>query len=120
MLELWEGDIRFQWAEVRAGEAAHPDPEPFDEQTAFEYLNYVRLLDGEAEVVIRLSRVRHAGDIGGYPGPSGDLFGVSLFIEGEIVPEPVSIVMLTYGVGCGLLRRRPVRRGSLLRLPERL
>ena len=107
VVEPYEGDIEFGRAAVNAGEATYPDPEPFDEQTGFDYLNYARLLDGQAEVEIWLNQVIHVGDMGAYPGPSGDLFGASLFIEGTIVPEPVSVVMLTYGVGCGLLRRRP-------------
>ena len=98
-LRLYEGDIRFGLAGVRAGEATYPDPEPFDEQTAFEYLNYGRLLDGQAEVQIRL--LRPGGGIlhTTIEYPFGDLFGASLFIEGAIVPEPVSAVMLICGAG---------------------
>ena len=64
-------------------------------------MNRSRLLDGEAEVAVWLNKAIYIGDMGaGFPGPSGDLFGASLFIEGTIVPEPVSAVMLICGAGC--------------------
>ena len=112
VLRFYEGDITFGEAQVRAGEATYPNPEPFDEQMAFDYVFYGRLLDGQAEVKVQLYRTAHIGDTT-YEFSSGEISAASLFIEGEIVPEPVSIVMLIYGVGCGLLRRRPVRRGAV-------
>ena len=54
LLEPYEGDIVFGSALVRAGKATYPDPEPFDEQTGFDYLDLSRLLDGQGEVKIRL------------------------------------------------------------------
>ena len=98
VLRLYEGDIEFGRALNLAGEATYPDPEAFDEQTVFEYLNYSRLLDGQAEVEIRLHLGTHIGDIP-YEGPSGDILAATLFIEGTIVPEPVTTVMLICGAG---------------------
>ena len=111
----------FGEAHVTAGKAMYPDPEPFSEQTAFDYLEIQHLLDGQAKVEVRLRLSPRWAVVTTEEFPSGEMLSATLVIEGAIVvPEPVSIVMLTYGVGCGLLRRRPVRRGSLLRLPERL
>lgn len=95
----------FAQATVLGGEATHPAPEPFEEQTAFAYLDYSDVLDGQAYLEIRLTRTP-AWEYTTLEYPSGDLFAGKLCINGVVVAEPASVIMLLWAATYGLRRRR--------------
>ena len=110
MVDLYDGDIAFGMARVVGGKATYSYPEAFSEETGFEYLNYVRLLDGQARIEIRLLSQNDLG-LATLEYPFGDLFGASLFIEGQIVPEPTVVLILLGGTIWMRARRSRMGRG---------
>lgn len=86
----------FSRASVRGGVATYPDPEPFDLSSAFTDEDWTLLLDGQSSIQIWFGDTPHAGS-GGTEG-TGTLNSATLVIEGTVVPEPASILLLLGGV----------------------
>ena len=107
LYEVPSGEM-FGQGYVRGGEATYPAPEPFDVVTEMMAYDWSELLDGIAEIEIGLFRSPQFEPIT-LEYPFGDIFAASLFIEGQIVPEP-TVVLILLG-GTIWMRARRSRKG---------
>lgn len=86
----------FSQASVRGGVATYPDPEPFSLPSTFTDEDWTLLLDGQSSIQIWFGDTPHAGS--GGAGGSGTLNQSKLIVEGVVVPEPTTVLLLSCGL----------------------
>ncbi len=93
----------FSRAYVMGGVDSYPDAKPFDLDSVFGDDDWSLLLDGQCSIEIWFGGTFQPLGSGGNDG-TGTLSPATLVIEGNIVPEPASILLVSLGIL--LLRRR--------------
>jgi len=88
----------FARAEVQGGVATYPDPDPFALQSAFTNEGWSTFLDGRGSVSIQVVQLARPAVAYTIEYPSGQLDSATLVFEGTLVPEPMSILLLTLGI----------------------
>ena len=97
-----------RFARIFGGEATYPVPEPFDCLSEFELLGtttWLDLLDGQGATLIQY---KEYVIVDGYYIEHGfiNLDRAILRVEGVIVPEPATVLLLTMGIMSIQLKRR--------------
>lgn len=88
----------FARAEIQGGVATYPDPDPFALQSAFTNEGWSTFLDGRGSVSIQVVQLARPAVAYTIEYPSGQLDSATLVFEGTLVPEPMSILLLTLGI----------------------
>lgn len=98
--KLYESDPYdyFGRAYVEAGQETYPNPELFQTQSAFTDEDWSMLLDGQGNIEIWFGGIERWSDIITIEDPIGQLNSATLVIEGAIIPEPMSIILLAIGI----------------------
>jgi hypothetical protein len=90
--------LNWRHTSVWGGEGSYPDAEPFYLQSEFVYgsMPWSELFDGQASISIEYDKVIIEG--GGYlEHGSVDLTSATLVVDGLIVPEPATLLLLALG-----------------------
>ena len=90
-------------AYVMGGVDTYPDAEPFNLESVFDNDDWSLLLDGQSSIEISFWDTIHPLGSDGNDG-TGTLNPATLVIEGNVVPEPGTVLL--FGLGGLLLRRR--------------
>jgi hypothetical protein len=95
----------FGWlrrAEVRGGWATYPNPEQFDVLSEFQLLapgmTWNNLLDGKEAITIDYPAFNTIAEISVIDYGSAVLNGATLVVDGTIIPEPATVLLI--GLGC--------------------
>jgi hypothetical protein len=88
------------YAEIYAGESTYPNPELFNVQTDFTDDGWSMLYDGKCTVDIDFMYgwSFRAPEISTLIEPEGMIESAKLVVDGTVVPEPATILLLTAGV----------------------
>jgi len=97
---LYEPDPHdyFGRAYAQAGQATSPDPEPFELRSAFTDEGWSVLLDGRGAIEISLHIISRPLYLCTVEYPCGQLDSATLVLEGTVIPEPATILLLAIGI----------------------
>lgn len=111
LAQLYESDPWdfLGYADVKAGGATYPVPEPFDLQSAFTNAltndDWSMLLDGKGAITIAFGGIVRPAIYSTVEFPSGLLESATLVFDGVLIPEPASLLLLGAGF-LGLIAKR--------------
>jgi hypothetical protein len=99
---LYESNPNYAFctAKVQEGIDTYPAPEPFDLETVIASASddLTALLDGKGSVAIGFFGAPRYGFTVTLVNPSGQLNSATLIVEGTVVPEPSTILLLAFGL----------------------
>jgi hypothetical protein len=99
----------FRFAEIWGGEESYPAPEPFDSISEIKPSTWLDLLDGEGTIIIQYEELAWAFEVyGGKYIEHGSVMlnDATLIVEGTVIPEPTTILLLSLGASLMVKMRR--------------
>ena len=110
-------DMPLQTVWISGGAVTYPNPEPFDVQSAFRLGfngNWNNLLDGQGNITINYPQPMTIPEVFPVDYGSAVLNDATLVVEGTVVPEPSTFVLLGFGLA-QIIRRKHYSRNPITR-----